>query len=574
VANASFDMAGSGLGVLKSGASLTKSIAGTVGTTAAKTAASVAGKVTKGLGLGIDAIGLGKDAYNFGHESIRKHKMSKSAKALEEKKKKGELSDQEKKQLSIFNQTKGAAGLNQKRAGFSGASHAIKMIGDVAAFTGTPVGAGIAGATTALGGAVDFVGNEVTDYEKDKFHKKTVKGDLDIKAQKKEFEEAKKGDLKAFSGVSKKAYQKALLRAQGYKSGSIDEAFEGETGKKADQIMEALENNEPWAIKYCKDNGINPEKAKKSDKHKAAVRKSIAKAMGGMENEDQEFHDSDMLAYDSFKGKADQNEKDTQERKEKGFWKYWGGKIGGGIKNVAKGSWESVKTAGGKVASAGKAVGKGIAKGAKAIGSGVATAAGGVKDFFTNKETRDKVWDSVKAAPGKAWEGVKSGAGKAWDGIKSGAGKIGGGIKSAAGGVKDFFTKKETRQKAWESLKAAPGKAWEGIKTGASKVGHGIVNAGKYAGNVVKHSVKKRVNAVKDWYQEGVDQMNLHKDSYDKMGGLDRFLWSAKNLPARMFHGTKGNKQATLDRVAESRNADAAVQAMMERKKKPEEQAG
>ena len=97
-----------------------------------------------------------------------------------------------------------------------------------------------------------------------------------------------------------------------------------------------------------------------------------------------------------------------------------------------------------------------------------------------------------------------------------------------------------------------------------------MAKASNYATNVVRHSVRSRLHNIRDWYREGVDQMNAHGDTYKHMSMYDRFMWSAKNLPARMTHGLKSNRAATAARMKENEDAEAAVAYLLQQEQEEE----
>ena len=151
---------------------------------------------------------------------------------------------------------------------------------------------------------------------------------------------------------------------------------------------------------------------------------------------------------------------------------------------------------------------------------------------------------------GRVGQGIKDFATDSWEGAKN-----------AASSIRDFATNADTRKAAWESVKTGAGKAAGAVKRGA-----------KYAFDVGKNAVTSRVGKLKNWYQEGVDQMNVHGNTYKQMGLLDRAKWTMTNLPARLFHGTRKNQEATVSRFNRARTADEAVGHMKELQEKKRRQ--
>ena len=74
---------------------------------------------------------------------------------------------------------------------------------------------------------------------------------------------------------------------------------------------------------------------------------------------------------------------------------------------------------------------------------------------------------------------------------------------------------------------------------------------------------------MKDWYHHGVDQLNINRDTYDKMGFLDRAKWSLTNLPARLMAGSDRSKLKTARRMNANINMDQLAGIL---KKEREEQ--
>ena len=249
-----------------------------------------------------------------------------------------------------------------------------------------------------------------------------------------------------------------------------------------------------------------------------------------------------MNEYNAFEEGAEAKRKadaDTRTFKEKMKDKYASFKKSAG--EFAGNAWESVKTGGKKIVSG---LGR-TAKGAKSL---LKRGWEGAKKLATSKEARSDAWRSFKTGVGNAVDKVGTGV------IKAGK-AIGRGAVKAYKGAKDFVTNADTRKAAWES-----------VKTGAGK-------AARYVGNVAKHSIKSRMHKIRSWYQEGVDQMNTHKDTYDRMGFGDRFMWSLKNLPARMTHGTMKNRTATALRTVDNERAEEAVKYLLEKEEKEKNSA-
>ena len=102
------------------------------------------------------------------------------------------------------------------------------------------------------------------------------------------------------------------------------------------------------------------------------------------------------------------------------------------------------------------------------------------------------------------------------------------------------------------------------LKDVGSKVGGGLKKAGKYVGGMLKTQGKK----ISRWYNHGMEQLVMNKKNYDKMGGFDRFLWSVKNLPARIAYNFKGARDKTTDRLANVLKAQALMRYTDEKRKK------
>ena len=368
--------------------------------------------------------------------------------------------------------------------------------------------------------AVDTAGEEVLSYDKNKVRKKTVE----------EKYHAKEKFLKALSedekfrnmGVSKRAFKKKYLKALGAGSGSKEEAFQHLSNERVEKLMAGIRNKEDWAIEFAGDAGIDPENVGKSEDHDKAVRASLKKALGG-NKKDEEFHSSDVREYNAFEeGAEKKRKKDADKRSLKEKFASFKESAG----EFAANSWESVKT-GGKKALTGI---KRTASGAKDL---IKRGWAGAKELATSGEARSEAWKSIKTGVSKAGNAIGSGAVRAYE------------------GTKDFLTNADTRKAAWESVKSGAG----------------------YAADVIKHSVKSRAHGIRDWYREGVDQMNVHGDTYNEMGLFDRFMWSAKNLPARMTHGLTSNMIASASRMKENEDAEAAVAYLMQKEEKEKSKA-
>ena len=558
-ANAKLDVASTALGAGKKATTLADTVSKQFGTKAAKESSALSKKTGTGLGLAAQGVGLFKDVQNFRESSGRKASMAKSAEALRQNAG-GGLSADEQEKLAIFGQGHGQAGLDQKQAAFDTVSDAMGFGSSLANTIGAaPVGETISSVQKAW----NAVTNEVMGYETDKFKKDTVEGRYHLKEKYKQF---KNDERYKNLGVSKKAFKKQLLRSHNIKSGTKEEAFEALSGERADRLTSAAEQGEGWAQEFAGNAGINTEKIGLDEKHREAARASFLKALGG--SEDQEFHSGDVREYNAFQVGADEKKAedeakaaDTRTFKQK--VKDFGHSANEKIKDFGKASWASVKTGAGKAAAGVKRLGAGAWNLAKSGAEGAwdlaKKGAAGVRELATNADARKDAWRSIKTGVGNAADKVGTGvinAGKA----------VGRGAMAAAAGIKDFATNADTRKQAWETVKTGAGKA-------AAAVGSGLKKAGKYAWKVGKHAVKSRVNKLLDWYQEGVDQMNVHGDTYKQMGLGARAKWTMKNLPARMLHGTKKNRDATVRRIHESINAEDAVARMQEEEKRKEQEA-
>ena len=500
VANARLNTASSGIGLLKKASSFSGTVSGMFSSNAAKAASAATKTIGKGLGYAGEGVALLRDAYGVGESTRRKHRMRESAEALSKSKKPFSENDQE--ALASFRQATNVAGLDQKKSVFGLISRILGLSGTVAnaSGAGAPVGAALEGAQKVW----NAVTGEVASYEKDKLHKDTVEDKLHTAEAFSGFR--REGRLNAFR-VSKKAYRNAYLRSLGYTSGTTDEAYEGISASRADSLTEAAGKGKEWALKFTSSAGIDPSGISRSEEEKKAVRGAILKTLGGGEKKASDFHSSDVREYNAFAEGA----KAKEEADKRGFW----GNLWYQTKNYGKGAWESVKTGGKKALSAVKGVGRGINR------------------LLTSRDP----WVN-------AWETAKTGAIKAGMAVSRAPAAIKRGALRAGRAIRDFATNAETRKKAWET-----------VKTGAA-------NSAKYVWKVGRHAVTSRYNRMKNWYQEGVDQMNVHKDTYDKMGLLDKLSWSAKNLPARLMYRTDRNKQATAIRLNQSQTAAEAVALM------------
>ena len=562
--NAKFDAANAGLGAAKKGTTFAGSVAKQLGS---KQGAAITKTMGTGIGLAGQGMNLLKDVSNVRESSKRKESMEDSARAMQKAAAGGQLSEDDQEKLAIFRQGHGQAGLDQKQAVLNTASDTLGFGSSLAnTFGGAPVGA----ALDTMKKVVDTVGGEVMSYETDKFQGDTVEDKLHMKEKTQDFRNEDR--LRAFN-VSDEDYSAALLRKEGYESSSVEEAFEGITGDRADKLMDAAEKGEDWAREYAGNAGIDADKIGKSDDHRKAARASFLKSLGG--SGDKEFHSSNVLKYNAFQGAADEkkaadeakaNDKRTFKEKAHDFKESAKEKV----KDAAASSWESVKTGAGKAATAVKRTASGAKDLAKRGWEGTKNLAKrgwagakslaksgweGAKELATSKEARQNAWQSMKTgaanAVSRVGQGAKNLAKSGWEGAKK-----------AASSVKDFATNADTRKAAWDSVKTGAGKAAGTVKRGA-----------KYAFDVGKHAVTSRVGKLKNWYQEGVDQMNVHGDTYKQMGLLDRAKWTAKNLPARLLHGTQKNQEATVKRFNKALTADEAVAHMkdfQEKKKKQE----
>ena len=532
VKDAKLDLASSGLDTLSKGNDLASAVSKQFSTAAAETAGTVMEQIGGVLNVGTSGISLIKDVGHLKESSARRRNMAASVKAMKQRAG-GDMSEDEREKLAIFRQGKRTARIDQKQAAFDTASDSLGFTGAVLGLAGAgPVSTVFTGAQTA----VKAVGNEVMGYEKDRAQKKTVEEKYHAKEA---YRKALSSD-EAFQklGVGKRAFKRKYLKAHGAGHGSREEAYQLLSGTRADKLMEGLRNQEDWAVAFANDAGIGHENVGKSEEHDKAIRASLLKALNGGQ-EPEEFHSDDAREYNAFEQAAEENRKwneDKRPTKEKIKELLAAKKESAG--ESLKNAWESVKTGGKKALTGVKRTAKGawglLKRGAK-----------GVKNLLTSSEARSDAWKSIKT-------GAATAAGKVGTGILN-AGKA---IGYGASRVKDFFTSADTRRAAWES-----------VKTGAAK-------AASYVGSVAKHSVKSRAHKIRDWYREGVDQMNAHEDTYKQMGALDRFLWSAKNLPARLTHGLKSNRAASAARKKENEDAEAAVAYLMQKEEEEKRQKG
>lgn len=528
VEDAKLDLAASGLGTMKKSASLVSTVSGKFKTAAAKTAGTVTKHMGTALGLGLQGISLFKNARHLKESSDRKRSMAASVAAMKQRMAGGALSEDEQEKLAIFRQGKRNAAVDQKQSAFDTASDTLGLTGAVLGLAGAaPASAAFSGAQSA----VKTVGDEVMSYERDKIQKKTV--EEKYHAKEKYYRALADDETFRKMGVSKRAFKRKYLKARGAGHGSKEEAYQILSGSRADKLLEGLRNNEDWAIEFAGNAGIGVENLGKSEDHDKAIRASLLKALNGGK-EEEEFHSADAREYNAFeKGAEEERKWNEDKRPSKEKWKeFFAGKKDEAVEYM-RNALESVKTGGKKALTAVKRTGKGawglLKRGAR-----------GIKNLATSSEARADAWKSIKT-------GAATAASKAGTGIVNAGKAIGRGAVGAYEGTKRFLTDANVRSAAWDS-----------VKTGASK-------AANYVTNVVRHSVKSRINGIRDWYREGVDQMNAHGDTYKQMSLFDRFLWSAKNLPARMTHGMKSNQASTKRRMKENEDAEAAVAYLMQK---------
>lgn len=537
VEDAKLDLASSGLGTMSKGNSLASAITKQFSTAAAETAGTVTKHIGGALGLGAQGIGLFKSARHLKESTARKRSMAASVAAMKQRMRSGEMSEDEKEKLAIFRQGKRNAAVDQKQSAFDTVSGSLGLTGTVLGMAGVaPASAVFSGAQSA----VSTVGDEVMSYERDKIQKKTV--EEKYHAKEKYYSALLHDEKFRKMGVSKRAFKKKYLKALGAGHGSKEEAYQILSGSRADKLLEGLRNNEDWAIEFAGNAGIGYENLGKSEEHDKGIRASLLKALNGGK-EEEEFHSSDAREYNAFEKAAEEErkwEEDKRPLKEKVKDLLAEKKEAAG--DYMRNAWESVKTGGKKALTAAKRTGKG-AWGLMKRGFQ------GAKKLATSSEARSEAWKSIKT-------GAATAASKAGTGIVNAGKAIGRGAVSAYEGTKRFLTDADARSVALEN-----------VKTGASK-------AANYVTNVVRHSAKSRMRGLRDWYNEGVDQMNAHGDTYKQMSALDRFLWSAKNLPARMTHGWKRNQAATKRRMKENEDAEAAVAYLMQKEEEEKRQSG
>ena len=476
------------------------------------------------LGLGAQTLGLGASIDSTRNAAQIQKNMSSNAAALQSKKDKGvELTEDQDKMRKIFNQASGQARINKIQGGFDIASGALG-IGKTAATMGgaAPVASVLGGASSA----VKTIGKGVTEYEKDKFQKSTVEDELNIKQNLDDYAQDE-DTAHIWDEIGEKERKTAFLRNKGFASGKVGEAFEGITndstnyilGKKKDDadrraFMDAAQINDK------SDNPLAPKLTKSA----------VHSALGGDENAKYD----DMFG-DDFQTTLDQDAED----KKNGLTT--GKKIKNGLKwFFTKGIPGSFKSMGGKLAGAAMGIGRGIKKGAIGLKNGVVSAAKGIKNLATSKEAR-----------ANAWQGIKSGFGKVGSGIKKGALAVGRGLGKVGKATANFVGK----------LASDPVGTIMGV---SKKMAGGFRKAGKYVGGMLKTQGKK----ISRWYNHGMEQLVMNKKNYDKMGGFDRFLWSVKNLPARIAYNFKGARDKTAGRLANVLKAQALMRYTDEKRKK------
>ena len=476
------------------------------------------------LGLGAQTLGLGASIDSTRNAAQIQKNMSSNAAALQSKKDKGgELTEDQDKMRKIFNQASGQARINKIQGGFDIASGALG-IGKTAATMGgaAPVASVLGGASSA----VKTIGKGVTEYEKDKFQKSTVEDELNIKQNLDDYAQDE-DTAHIWDEIGEKERKTAFLRNKGFASGKVGEAFESITndrtnyilGKKKDDadrraFMDAAQINDK------SDNPLAPKLTKSA----------VHSALGG----DEKAKYDDMFG-DDFQKTLDQDAED----KKNGLTT--GKKIKNGLKwFFTKAIPGSFKSLGGKLAGAAMGIGRGIKKGAIGLKNGVVSAAKGIKNLATSKEAR-----------ANAWQGIKSGFGKVGSGIKKGALAVGRGLGKVGKATANFMGKMVTDPMGT-------------LKDVGSKVGGGLKKAGKYVGGMLKTQGKK----ISRWYNHGMEQLVMNKKNYDKMGGFDRFLWSVKNLPARIAYNFKGARDKTAGRLGNVLKAQALMRYADEKRKK------
>ena len=528
--DAKLDLATAGLGVVKKNYSLGSAVSRHFITSATENASSLPDRIDSY----ISGISLFKNANHMRESYNRKNSMAQSARALKNRTN-GEMSEDEKEKLAIFLQGKRSAKLDNKQATFNAVSDALGLSSTVLTMLGaSPASTFFSGAQTA----VDIVGNETMGYENNKFLKKTVEEKYHAKEK---YNKALAED-KTFRefGASRHAFKRKFLEAMGSVSGSKKEAFRKITDERADKLMEGIRKNEDWAIRFANDAGIKHENVGKSEDHDKAVRSSLMKALNGSayddddDKDDEEFHSFDARKYNAFKEGADKKREadaDTRSFGEKLRDKYASFKESAG--DFMANSWESVKTGGKKALS-------GIKRTANGAWTIMKSGWGKAKELATSSEARSEAWRNIKTGAGNALDKVGTGI------LKFGK-LLGNGASKAYNGAKEFITDPDSRRRTLDNIKTAVGEKLN------------------YATDVVAHSVKSRAHRVRDWYREGVDQLNENGSTYNQMGLWDRFLWSAKNLPARMTHGLMQNRIATMKRMKENENAEAAVAYLLQK---------
>ena len=532
-ANARFDIAKGRVATAGKAASWGKTFSGAFTTGAAEVAKKALGGISTGADIAGEAIDTAKSGYNAVESGIRRHRMGKSLEALEKKENK---TAEEKRMEQITRQGKGAANVDLIQNSVDTAANAIGLGGKIATATGTPVGAAVG---TGLGFAktgVQKIGGMVVDYEKDKLQGSTVDEELDTKGN---IQKMRNDDrYKAFMhSMSDEDLRKGQLRSEGYLSATDEEAFQDITDKRAGETVDMARRGVGAAQQFTSDAGVNYEK----ENAKEAVRKKLGVAKM---KKKEEFKDANQLNYNAFQQAADDKAASDARTMKEGF-QYYTGKW----KKAAK---DNVMATGQRVIDSAKGFGQSVAKGAKAVGGGIAKAGRGAINFMVDPLTRQAAMEKMKTGAGNAAKAVGKGFSKAGQGIWNG-------LKGAGTFVKDFATSADKRKETFANMKS-------GAANAAKAVGKGIVGAGKYAGNVIAHAAKKTGGNIKEWYQNGVDQMNLHKDTYDQMGFGAKAAWTLKNLPARMFHGTKKNKLGTYERTVHQMNIDEMSADMKKRR--------
>ena len=493
------------------------------------------GKAAGGIAIGAQVLGLGANINSLADATKIKKKMSSNAAELQAQKDKGDaLSDNQEMMRKIYKQSAGQAKVNQISSSFDIAKGALGLGGTIASMSGAGmlVGKGLEWGSKLVGG----IGKGVTDYEKEKFHNATVDEELDIKNNTDSYaQDEVTADI--WDEIGEDARKEAFLRHSGYGSGTVDEAFQGITQKRANYILKDAKAED--RDKFLEDANI----AKDEDPSKPSMATQMAVLMNlGGDPEAKKYADKFSDENDDFLANRKQREED--EANGVGV----GGRMARGLKGFGKKLLGSVATAGLKVASIGKGVWRGMKAAGRGIKKGALAAGRGIKSFVTDADTRKRVGQSIKSGFGKMGRGIKSGFGKMGRGIVNGYKSFGRGLVgntlAAGNGLKSFLTDADTRKRVGQN-----------IKSGFGKVGRGIVNAGKYVGG----AVKTQTNKVKNWYNRGMEQLVMHKGNYDKMYGWDRFKWSMKNLPARIAYNFKGARDKTTNRLADTLKAQALM---------------